>query len=60
MKDRCTEATNVRLPSSLKDRAFRIATGNHLSMSDVVRLALIQMLPEMENGHFQLNAPHPK
>lgn len=54
MKEMCTQATNVRLPEALKDRALRIAEQNKLSISDLVRISLITLLPEMERGEFRL------
>jgi len=47
-----TAPTNVRLPPSMKDRALRLAQMNDISISDIVRLAVIKYLPEMERGEF--------
>jgi hypothetical protein len=54
MKEMYTFATNVRLPAGLKRRTVNIARVNNISLSDVVRMTLITLLPKIESGAFNL------
>lgn len=48
---------NVRLPDDLKARVVAVACRNTVSVSDVVRMALLATIGEMEAGGFRLRPP---
>ena len=47
---------NIRLSKELKERIVAFAKRNEISVSDVVRLAIVTELPLMESGAFMLKA----
>jgi predicted DNA-binding protein len=51
-----TAPSNIRLPDEMKARIRGIAVRNSISVSDVVRMALVAQVPVMEAGAFRLNS----
>jgi len=47
---------NIRLSKELKERIVAFARRNEISVSDVIRLALLTELPLMESGSFMLKS----
>jgi len=55
---RLPDPLNIRLPQELKRRIESIATVNHLTTSDIVRMVLSTELPRIEAGVFTLRGPN--
>jgi predicted DNA-binding protein len=51
-----TTPANIRLPDEMKDRIRSIASRNSISVSDVVRMALVAQVPVMEAGEFVIRS----
>ena len=51
-----TEMVNVRMPVPVKDKANAVAQRNGISLSDVMRMALIAGLQEIDSGVFRLSS----
>jgi predicted DNA-binding protein len=51
-----TAPSNIRLPDEMKARIRDIATRNSISVSDVVRMALVAQVPVMEAGEFVIRS----
>jgi uncharacterized protein YdbL (DUF1318 family) len=54
MNDCATAMMNVRMPIPMKITAQEVAHRNGISLSDVVRMALIAGLQEIDSGAFRL------